>query len=187
MNFVAMPLLLRDSCRAAGTYVPSFRMLPRCVIHNVATNDTQGQIVTEGEKWDNDPPGEEARTQVALGGVQFALRGAASQAPYQILGRSDYSQGWISRGGRKHLSKVEEMENNASFEGLLEGDDYIEMPDEVMEKMSTGQKLSYTLCQAGKIGSLIKKMQVMRPGKLNHARWLTTDWPAHRLSVDLRT
>ena len=107
MNFVAMPLLLRDSCRAAGTYVPSFRMLPRCVIHNVATNDTQGQIVTEGEKWDNDPPGEEARTQVTLGGVQFALRGAASQAPYQILGRSDYSQGWISRGVRKHLSKVE--------------------------------------------------------------------------------
>ena len=66
------------------------------------------------------------------------------------------------------------MEFDPAFKALPGGEEYIVIPEAVLATMSTDQKTSYKLCQAVRAGSLPKEMQEMQPGKLNHARWLTT-------------
>ena len=72
------------------------------------------------------------------------------------------------------LSKVNEMEYNPNFKKLPGGEDLISIPQKVLDKMSTDQKVCYKLVEALKAGHLPPAMQEMLCGPLCHARWLTT-------------
>ena len=72
------------------------------------------------------------------------------------------------------LSKVNEMLFNPSFKAMPGGEDIIEIPAEVVARMSTDQKVCYKLVEAVKSGHLPPNMQEMQCGPLSHARWLTT-------------
>ena len=72
------------------------------------------------------------------------------------------------------LSKVNDMPYNPDFRALPGGEDLINLPEEVVNKMSTDQKSCYMLVGAVKAGSLPPSLQEMLCGKLCHARWLTT-------------
>ena len=72
------------------------------------------------------------------------------------------------------LSKVNDMPYNPDFRALPGGEDLINLPEEVVNKMSTDQKSCYKLVGAVKAGSLPPSLQEMLCGKLCHARWLTT-------------
>ena len=58
------------------------------------------------------------------------------------------------------------MRYDPAFERLAEGEEYVEIPEDVLDSMSTDQKVSYELCRAVKAGSLSASMQEMKPGKL---------------------
>ena len=72
------------------------------------------------------------------------------------------------------LSKVNDMEYDASFKEMPGGEPLIMIPENVLETMSTDQKLCYRLVQAVKAGDLPPPLQEMQCGPLCHARWLTT-------------
>ena len=72
------------------------------------------------------------------------------------------------------LSKVNEMPYNPEFKKLPGGEELIYLPDDVLKKMSTDQKMCYKLVEAVKAGVLPVELQEMLCGTLNHARWLTT-------------
>ena len=85
----------------------------------------------------------------------------------------------------KLLSSVENMKYNDSFTPLSSGEALIIIPDEILNKMSTDQKIAYKLCQAVKSGNMPVELQEIKCGKLNHSRWLTTGirivymWTSH--------
>ena len=54
------------------------------------------------------------------------------------------------------------------------GEDLISLPEEVINNMSTDQKVCYKLVAAVKAGALPNDMQEMMCGAMCHARWLTT-------------
>ena len=70
------------------------------------------------------------------------------------------------------LSKVNEMPFDPDFRALPGGEDLIHIPDEVLRKMSTDQKTSYTLVKAVKKGILPSEMQEILCGPLCHARFI---------------
>ena len=72
------------------------------------------------------------------------------------------------------LSKVNEMEFNPNFRPMPGGEELIDIPDKVIESMSTDQKQCYKLVQAVKSGVLTPALQEMMCGRLCHSRWLTT-------------
>ena len=66
------------------------------------------------------------------------------------------------------------MEFNPGFKAVPGGEDLIEIPSNIVETMSTNQKLCYKLVEAVKSGKFPTALQDMTCGKLSHARWLTT-------------
>lgn len=74
----------------------------------------------------------------------------------------------------KLLSTVNQMEYNPNFIALPNGEDLINIPDNIVKNMSTDQNLCYKLCKAVKSGSLPPELREIQCGLLNHARWLTT-------------
>ena len=72
------------------------------------------------------------------------------------------------------LDKVERMEYNPNFKALSSGESLIDIPEDILSKMSTDQKTSYRLVSAVKSGSLPESLQYIKCGALSHARWLTT-------------
>ena len=66
------------------------------------------------------------------------------------------------------------MAYNPNFKALTGGEELINIPEDVVEKMSTDQKVCYKLVQAVKKGHLPPDMQEMLCGPICHARWLTT-------------
>ena len=54
------------------------------------------------------------------------------------------------------------------------GEDLIYLPDDVVNNMSSDQKICYKLVKAVKAGVLPGELQEMLCGTLNHSRWLTT-------------
>ena len=68
------------------------------------------------------------------------------------------------------LARVNEMPFNSNFKALPGGEDLISIPDQILKTMSTDQKTSYTLVQAGKKGILPKEMEEMLCGPICHAR-----------------
>ena len=73
----------------------------------------------------------------------------------------------------KMLPNVEKMELNTEFEALTEGEALPELPKNVLDNMSTDQKVAYSLCQAVKRGELSSNLTDIQIGPINHARWLT--------------
>ena len=69
---------------------------------------------------------------------------------------------------------VNKMEYNPQFKALPEGEDFVDIPETIMNKMSTDQKHSYKLCKAVKSGELPPNLREIQCGPLSHARWLTT-------------
>ena len=57
---------------------------------------------------------------------------------------------------------------------LSEGESLITIPEEVRTQMNTDAKLSYQLVQAITSGIMPRELTLMKTGKLNHSRWLTT-------------
>ena len=72
------------------------------------------------------------------------------------------------------LTKIDKMEFNPHFDSIPDGEDMIDIPDHIVENMSTDQKLCYKLVKAIKTGHLPESMISMSCGPVCHARWLTT-------------
>ena len=62
------------------------------------------------------------------------------------------------------------MPFNTNFKALRGGEDLISIPEQILKTMSTDQKTSYTLVQAGKKGILPKEMVQIVCGLICHAR-----------------
>ena len=90
-----------------------------------------------------------------------------------IDGPTSSKDGYTGTVG-KLLSSVETMKYNPNFRALPSGEEFIQIPDEVVAKMSTDAKISYKLCHAVKSGSLPVDLQEIKCGPLSHARWLTS-------------
>ena len=72
------------------------------------------------------------------------------------------------------LSKVDQMPYNPDFKKLSGGETLIEIPDDILNSMSTTQKNCYKLVGGINAGSLPEEMQEMLCDLLNHARWNST-------------
>ena len=70
------------------------------------------------------------------------------------------------------LSKVNEMTFDPDFRALPGGEELIRIPEDVLRKMSTDQRTSYTLVEAVKKGILPSEMQEILCGPLCHARFI---------------
>ena len=70
------------------------------------------------------------------------------------------------------LSRVNEMPFDPDFRALPGGEELIQIPEEVLRKMSTDQRTSYTLVEAVKKGILPSEMQEILCGPLCHARFI---------------
>ena len=92
----------------------------------------------------------------------------------EIIDGPTCSDKWFMGPVCSLLSKVNEMEYNPNFKKLPGGEDLISIPQKVLDKMSTDQKVCYKLVEALKAGHLPPAMQEMLCGPLCHARWLTT-------------
>ena len=66
------------------------------------------------------------------------------------------------------------MPYNPDFKKLSGGEALIEIPDDILNSMSTTQKNCYKLVGGIKAGALPKEMQEMLCDLLNHARWNST-------------
>ena len=90
-----------------------------------------------------------------------------------IDGPTSSKDGYTGNVG-KLLSSVETMKYNPNFSALPSVEEFIKIPDEVVDKMSTDAKICYKLCHAVKSGSLPVDLQEIKCGPLSHARWLTS-------------
>ena len=68
------------------------------------------------------------------------------------------------------LSKVDQMSYNPNFKAMPNGEPLIDIPQDVLGKMSTDQKVCYRLINAVKAGKLPQEMQEMKCGAISHAR-----------------
>ena len=66
------------------------------------------------------------------------------------------------------------MDFNTQFKRMPGGEDFITIPDEVLDRMRTDQNLCYKIVQAVKTVNLPPSLQERKGGPLCHARWLTT-------------
>ena len=83
------------------------------------------------------------------------------------------SYGFLDPMG-KFLPDVNKMEYDPQFKALPKGEDFVDIPETIMNNISTDQKQSYKLCKAVKIGKLPPNFRGIQCGPLSHARWLTT-------------
>ena len=74
----------------------------------------------------------------------------------------------------KLLSKVNDMKRNFNFEPIPPLEAVIEIPDEVVQNMSTDASLCYQLLQAIHSGILTKELGNRLCGTICHSRWVTT-------------
>ena len=74
----------------------------------------------------------------------------------------------------KLLSKVLDMEINPNFRQLPGGEDFIHLPDNIANGLSTDSRVCYKYCQAIKTGILPPELQGLKPWPIVHSRWLTT-------------
>ena len=74
----------------------------------------------------------------------------------------------------KLLPKVDQFKINYNFKALPEGEDMIDLPEDVVKSLSTDQQNCYLLVKAIKSGNLPKDLANKKCGPINHSRWLTT-------------
>ena len=74
----------------------------------------------------------------------------------------------------KLLPKVNDISVNYNFRAITGGEDLIDIPEHIIESLSTDQKNCYLLVNAVKSGNLDRKLASIKCGPLNHSRWLTT-------------
>ena len=86
----------------------------------------------------------------------------------KIDGKTCSNKGFIGPVCSK-LSSIDEMEYNPSFKPMPGGEDFIEIPPEVLSTMSTDQKACYQLASAVKTGSLPPNLQYMKCGARDHS------------------
>ena len=91
----------------------------------------------------------------------------------KLDGKSNSSVGYSGPIG-KLLPKVHDFPVNDNFMVMSDGEDLIELPQDVISSLSTDQHNCYLLVKAIKTGDLDMKLKNRKCGPLNHARWLTT-------------
>ena len=91
----------------------------------------------------------------------------------KLDGKSNSSVGYSGPIG-KLLPKVHDIPVNDNFMVISDGEDLIELPQDVISSLSTDQHNCYLLIKAIKSGHLDMKLKHRKCGSLNHARWLTT-------------
>ena len=74
----------------------------------------------------------------------------------------------------KMLCKVTDLEINPEFEAISGGEELIPLPDEIVAGLSTDSLICYKYVKAIKSGILSNNLTQLKPGPINHSRWLTT-------------
>ena len=90
-----------------------------------------------------------------------------------LIDQTESSTGFSGTIG-KALDKVNEMPTNYQFRPITIGEDLVELPEEVVEDLSTDQMHAYKLCQAIRSGNMSVDLALMKCGPIDHSRWLTT-------------
>ena len=73
----------------------------------------------------------------------------------------------------KLLKKVNQFEFNSNF-AKIDVEKLITIPEDILKNMSDDQKNCYSLHDAIRTGEFPRELQLIKCGKINHARWLTT-------------
>ena len=87
-------------------------------------------------------------------------------------GPTDGPESWSGPIGRVITQDVENMEL-AIFK-VIENSNFPNCPDEVINKLNTDQKYAYKICRVIITGIIPKGFPAQHPGRMCHARWLTT-------------
>jgi hypothetical protein len=74
----------------------------------------------------------------------------------------------------KLLHKVNDLPRNYNFTPFSNAESLIQIPEDVVNHMSTDQKNSYRLVEARITGKLTPELAAIKCGLLNTSRWLTT-------------
>ena len=74
----------------------------------------------------------------------------------------------------KALDTVTNLPINKRFKALNNGNDMIELPDEIVKDLSTDQRYGYEICVAIRNGEVPDRLANLEIGPVNHARWNTT-------------
>lgn len=74
----------------------------------------------------------------------------------------------------KLLNSVTEFDINPSFKKIYVGPPLIELPDKVVQDLSTDQLYGYKIVNAIRNGMLPTRMALLEIGPVSHSRWLTT-------------
>ena len=84
------------------------------------------------------------------------------------------SKGGFSGPIGKKLPEVNSFVKNLQFPTIPLLQPLVNIPDEILDQMSTDAKLSYRLVKALSIGEMSPELAGMKAGPLCHSRWLTT-------------
>ena len=90
----------------------------------------------------------------------------------ELDGRTNSRTGWSGDLG-KLLKKTGDMKINYDFEAIDLGPGHIELPEDVLNDLSTDQKLLYDRATAVRTGKLSREVALKKGGSLVHSRWLT--------------
>ena len=90
----------------------------------------------------------------------------------ELDGKTSSKTGWSGDLG-KLLKTTSNMGINYEFEPISLGPDIIDLPDEVVDDLSTDQNLLYRRAQAVRSGNLSRDLGLRKGGSLVHSRWLT--------------
>ena len=83
-----------------------------------------------------------------------------------IAGPTSCNTGYLGPVG-KFLPGFNKMEYNPQFKALPDGENFVDIPETIINYMSTDQKQSYKLCKAVKIGKLPPNLRDIQCNPLN--------------------
>ena len=83
-----------------------------------------------------------------------------------VGGPTSCNSGFLGPVG-KFLNPINTMGYNPQFKALPEGEDFVDIPETIINNLSTDQRQSYKLCKAVKIGKLPPNLSEILCGPLS--------------------
>ena len=85
--------------------------------------------------------------------------------------------------GKLIKTNVEDIKINQKFKKIITGEDIFDLPNEVVDDLSTDQKYGYMMVKMIRSGVIDKSLTKLKCGPICHGRWLTTANRIMRLYV----